>query len=177
MRKNSLLLLLAVFAFFSITGFSPAFNSSLFKVNTGTIGRGMWQTTITRSGSMAASAIDTVFVDVKDLLQGQAGNAATGGLEITMFFDGLATGDSLTCSMFPSVNTTDVKSLGSSADGISSFQVTGGAASTVTFAKAIPGPAVRYFRFIITNNQGVNQPGAGALATGYKVIMQGLAAP
>ena len=112
------------------------------------------------------------FQQINSLWQGILGNAATGGTELAMFFDNLATADSLTCVMIPAVIANDTEALLVNTSGIASFQVTGGAASTVTFEKTVSAPAARFWRFIITNNQHASQ-----VAIDYKLYIQTQAAP
>jgi hypothetical protein len=138
------------------------------RVTVDRVGRGLWEAVLTRSTVFASAAIDTVFLDVKDLYQGFSGAAATGAVEVFMYFDNLDSGDSLLCSVFCCPENETLACL----SGIASFQVVGGAAATVSWEKATSSPAARYWRVIVTNNQHASQA-----SIDYLLRIQGQAAP
>jgi hypothetical protein len=140
------------------TAGNPRFNSDSFTVDgPRMVGRGLWEYKVTRTATFASAAIDTVFVDVKDLYQGLSGAAATGAIEINMFFGNLASGDSLSVQMLPAMVEYEPLALGGAATGIAAFVVTGGTAALQTFEKAVASAPVRFHRYIITNNQHASQ--------------------
>lgn len=122
-------------------------------VRIGIHGRGLWEATLNRTTAMASAAIDTVFLDMKDAQFPMSGAAATVGGECFIYFDNLATGDSLTCVIASCPENETNACLAN----IASFQVTGGAAATISFEKAMATPPCRYWRVIITNNQAVTE--------------------
>jgi len=162
MRTHTLLPLVCLL----LIGFA-AFAGTPQKVQSARVGKGLWEATIYRTTAIASAAIDTAFVDTKDLWVGQLGAASTAGIGVFIVFDKLAVGDSL---LFLAASCADTSRLTCLAN-IASFQVVGGAAATSAFVKATAGPECRYWRTIITNNQHASQA-----AIDYRCRIQAAAA-